>query len=166
MHGRILATAMTAIAIASGLNAGTGVAGELQHHPTLERAIMSEMNRVRADAGLPALRRVALLARPARAHSTWLARTGAFQHEGPGGTPFWTRLVAAGFPRSARMGENLALVGGCAPATARTVVQGWLKSPGHRANLLSPRFRVVGVGVVSTPGCATTLVTADYGSAR
>lgn len=157
---------MTAVAIASGLSAGTGVAGELQRHPTLERAIMSEMNRARAGAGLPALRRVAPLARPARAHSAWLARTGAFQHEGPGGTPFWSRLVDAGFPRSARMGENLALASGCAPSSARHVVRLWLRSPGHRANLLSPRFRLAGVGVVSTPGCGVTLVTADYGGAR
>jgi uncharacterized protein YkwD len=40
----------------------------------------------------------------------------------------------------------------------------WMDSPAHRTNLLSPRYRWVGVGSVSDGGCATTVVTADYGS--
>lgn len=160
MQGRIFAAAaMTALTL-SGLSAAGAVAAR---QPQIERAVMSEMNAVRAANGLPALRRVRPLARPARAHTAWLARTGAFQHEGADGSPFWTRLVAAGFPRSALMGENIALTSGCDAATARQVVRMWVESPGHRANLLAPRFRLAGVGVVSTSDCSTTLVTADYG---
>jgi uncharacterized protein YkwD len=40
----------------------------------------------------------------------------------------------------------------------------WMRSPGHRQNLLSGRYRWVGVGSVSDGGCGTTVVTADYGS--
>ena len=40
----------------------------------------------------------------------------------------------------------------------------WLASPGHRVNLLNPRFHFVGSGVAVAPGCAETILTADYGS--
>lgn len=153
---------MTALALTSGVSAGPGAAAPARQ-PQVERIVLREMNVARAQNGLGALRPVRPLAVPARAHSAWLARTGVFQHEGPSGTPFWSRLVAAGFPRSAAMGENLALAGGCDAATARQVVRMWLDSPAHRANLLSPRFRLTGVGAVSTAGCETTLVTTDYG---
>jgi uncharacterized protein YkwD len=156
--------AMTALALTAGVPAATaGAAPALK--PAVERAVMREMNAVRTAHGLAPLRTVRPLMRPARAHSTWLARTGAFQHEGPGGTPFWTRLVRAGFPRSAAMGENLAMAGRCDAAAARQVVQMWMNSPGHRANLLSPRFRLAGVGAAGTAGCDRLLVTADYGGA-
>jgi uncharacterized protein YkwD len=78
------------------------------------------------------------------------------------------------------MGENLALVGGCGrPAgyvqlrrkarqvanesEAKRVVAMWLKSPGHRANLLSPDFRFAGAGVTSDGACKATMYAADYG---
>jgi uncharacterized protein YkwD len=43
------------------------------------------------------------------------------------------------------------------------VVRMWLDSPGHRANLLSRKFRVVGVGVASDNDCTTTVLTTDFG---
>ena len=49
-------------------------------------------------------------------------------------------MVKAGFPANRRMGENLALVSGCDRAAATLTVNMWLKSPGHRVNLLNPRF--------------------------
>jgi uncharacterized protein YkwD len=131
--------------------------------PALEAALVQQMNAVRRAHGRAPLRPLATLARPARAHSAFLARSGSFQHEAADGAPFWTRLVAAGFPRQRRMAENIALVQGCTPAAMRQVVRLWMDSPGHRANLLDRRLRATGAGVVATPGCAEILVTADYG---
>lgn len=147
--------------------------------PGLERALMREMNAVRADYGLAPLRARTSLQRAARKHSRYLARLGRLDHDSAGGRPFWTRLVSAGHPRTSRMGENLALVGGCGrPAgyvqlrrrerkvanagEARRVVSMWLKSPGHRANLLSADFRFAGAGVTSDGACNATMYTADY----
>lgn len=168
MHGRTLITAAITTLVALVALAGlpvmaAGSTAAAAGQPDLERAVLQEMNAVRVAHGRPPLKRVAPLARPARGHSAWLARTGEFQHEGPGGSPFWTRLVAAGFPRTAAMGENIALTSGCGAALARQVVDMWMESPAHRAILLSPRFRVTGVGAVATEGCRTSVVTADYG---
>ena len=62
------------------------------------------------------------------------------------------------------MGENLAMIPGCGPEAAATTVQLWLKSPGHRANLLNPSFRWVGPGVAGADDCSSTILTADFGS--
>jgi uncharacterized protein YkwD len=148
--------------------------------PGLERALLREMNAARAEYGLPRLRAKTSLRRAARKHSTYLARLGHLDHDSAGGRPFWTRLVKAGFPRTRSMGENLALIGGCGrpegyvqlrrkarqksnTAQAEQVVAMWLKSPGHRANLLSRTFRFAGTGVTTDGACKATMYTADFG---
>lgn len=130
----------------------------------LEDALLAEMNRVRTSRGRVALRPLATLRRPARAQSRFLLRTGTLTHDGPDGSPFWTRLVAAGFPRNRHMGENLAMMSGCPADAARRTVAMWMASPGHRANLLNTRFRWAGPGVAIGSGCSETYLTADYGS--
>jgi uncharacterized protein YkwD len=122
------------------------------------------MNAVRAAHGRRALRVAGPLARPARSHSRYLLRTGLFTHDGPGGAPFHQRLVRAGFPRGRAMAENIAQAPGCGPRAARETVRMWMASPGHRANLLDPRFRWVGTGAASPGGCSSTLLTADFGA--
>lgn len=132
--------------------------------PRVEKALLAEMNRVRTRRGRRALKPLASLNRAARGQSRALLGAGAFQHESLDGSPFWTRLVAAGFPATRRMGENLAMVSRCDRAAARETVRMWMASRGHRANLLNRRFRFVGSGVARAPDCSTTILTADYGS--
>jgi len=132
--------------------------------PQIESALLAAMNRARAASGRAPLRPLATLNRAARTQSRALVAAGAFQHESLDGSPFWTRLVAAGFPANRRMGENLSLVSTCHRSAATQTVAMWLASPGHRANLLNPRFHFVGSGVASAPDCSETILTADYGS--
>jgi uncharacterized protein YkwD len=155
---------------------GTGI----RVQPGLERALLREMNVARAEYEVAPLKSKASLHKAARKHSLYLSKLGRLDHDSAGGKPFWTRLVKAGFPRNSSMGENLALVGGCGrPAgyvqlrrsqrqtanasEARRVVAMWLKSPGHRANLLNPDFRYAGAGVTTDSACSATMYTADYG---
>ncbi len=59
-------------------------------------------------------------------------------------------MSRAGYLRGGRraiLGENLAW-GSSGNATPRSIVRGWMTSPGHRANVLQPTFRHVGIGVV------------------
>ena len=130
----------------------------------IESALVAEMNRARVDRGRKPLRTIGALQRPARGQSRYLLGLGVLDHDGPDGSPFWTRLIAAGFPRNRSMGENLAMVPSCGPDAAARTVQLWLKSPGHRANLLNPAFRWVGAGAASAGDCSSTVLTADYGS--
>ena len=132
--------------------------------PTMESSVLSEMNIARANNHRAPLRMLNMLTRPARAQSRYLLKAGLLSHDSRDGTPFWTRLERAGFPRTHSMGENLVELGGCNGSTARLAVQLWMHSAAHRANLLDKRFRVTGVGVSFSANCDVTLITVDYGS--
>jgi uncharacterized protein YkwD len=105
-----------------------------------ERALLAEVNRVRATHGLGALESDGRLIRAARAHTQTMLRRQTFAH---GNTA--ARLRRFGV-RSGRVGENLAWGTGTL-ASAEAIVLMWLKSPSHRANLLHSRFRKIGLGV-------------------
>ncbi|MGN6362248.1 MAG: CAP domain-containing protein, partial [Thermomicrobiales bacterium] len=80
----------------------------------------------------------------ARAHGEEMFELGYFSHDSPvSGSPF-DRLNAAGIQYHAA-GENLAL----AP-DLDIAMQGLMNSPGHRANILSPDYGRVGIGIISS----------------
>jgi uncharacterized protein YkwD len=120
--------------------------------------LLAAMNEVRAAHGLTPLRLDGRLQRAARAHSTDMVRRNYFAHG-----RFVSRLARFGV-RGPRVGENLAWGVG-AGADSRLIVQRWLASPRHRANLLRPGFRRVGLGLRAGPfaGYGNALViTADF----
>ena len=101
-----------------------------------------------------------------------MVTNGFFAHESKGGAPFWKRLKLFYTPRSNAwtVGENLAMFGG-SPPSATAVVEAWLASPPHRANLLSSRFAEAGLGVLYDPaaggvygGEPTWVITLDVGT--
>ncbi|MFI0541623.1 CAP domain-containing protein [Streptomyces sp. WSLK1-3] len=98
-------------------------------------------NRERARAGLPPLAVDPLLARAAQAYSTDMAVRAFYSHTSPEGTQPWDRAAAAGSTRRS-IGENIA----CGQRSAAEVVEGWMNSPGHRANILKPGFTHIGTG--------------------
>lgn len=155
-----LAAALCATAALAGSPAANGAT---QAEISGQSRLLTEVNAARAAHGLRPLRLSRVLSRPARQHSAYLARTGRLDHTGRDGRPFYVRLYAAGFSRRKAVGENLGMVGGCSTKLASTVVDMWLDSPGHRANLLSKRFRVVGIAVVAAPKCANTVYATDFG---
>jgi uncharacterized protein YkwD len=125
---------------------------------TSESRIISTMNRVRVSHGLRPLRYDDKLRAAARAHSLDMMRRGYFAHGS-----FARRLSAFGV-RAPVVGENLAWGTGVY-GTPGTIVHEWLVSPEHRANLLRPGFRRIGVGsaigtFVGRSGA--TVVTADF----
>jgi len=102
-----------------------------------EASLLNTMNAVRQAHGLPALRVDFHLVRAARSHSADMMRGQYFAHGSVAG-----RVVAAG-ARGPVFGEDLAWATGI---TANWVVEHWLASPSHRAILLRPGFRRVGIG--------------------
>jgi uncharacterized protein YkwD len=103
-----------------------------------EASLLNTMNSVRASRGLPALRVDYHLVRAARGHSTDMMRRQYFAHGSVAG-----RAIAAG-ARGPLFGEDLAWA---ERLTAQWVVDHWLASPSHRAVLLRPGFRRVGIGI-------------------
>jgi uncharacterized protein YkwD len=123
-----------------------------------EAQLLKEMNRVRTQHGLAALRTDSALRRAALAHSAEMLRRGSFSHD-----DFALRMRRFGV-RGSYVGENLAWGLG-ARAAAHAVVSQWLASPGHRANLLRAGFRRVGLGrLVGTFAgySGAAVVTADF----
>ncbi|MEU6227751.1 CAP domain-containing protein [Streptomyces sp. NPDC047042] len=98
-------------------------------------------NRERARAGLPPLASDAPLTRAAQAHSTDMVVRAFYSHTGPDGSQPWDRAAAAGSTRRT-IGENIA----CGQRSAAEVVEGWMNSPGHRANILKREFTHIGIG--------------------
>lgn len=111
--------------------------------PELETQMLELLNQERAEQGLKPLMLDTALTRVARAHSVDMFQRGYFSHSSPEGSTPFDRIRAARIPfRTA--GENLAL----AP-TLKIAHEGLMNSPGHRANILEPRFGRVGIGIMS-----------------
>ncbi|MFE6175445.1 CAP domain-containing protein [Streptomyces sp. NPDC056464] len=98
-------------------------------------------NRERTRAGLHPLAIDPTLATAARAYSTDMAVRAFYSHTSPEGTQPWDRAAAAG-SRMRTIGENIA----CGQRSPAEVVEGWMNSPGHRANILKRDFTHIGIG--------------------
>ncbi|MEU9591067.1 CAP domain-containing protein [Streptomyces sp. NPDC048193] len=99
-------------------------------------------NGERARAGLPELAPDPRLATAAQAHSADMVARDFYSHTDPDGGRPWDRAAAAGATRRT-VGENIA----CGQRSAAEVVEGWMNSPGHRANILGAGFTHIGVGL-------------------
>lgn len=133
-----------------------------------ERKVLRVVNRIRASHGLRRLYRNRSLSRSADYHCGDMLRANFFAHASSNGTPFDTR-VRRFARRSARIGENLAWVsGGGELGIAQRIVSMWMASPSHRAIILTPDFRSVGVARrTGTLGSVRAVVfTADFSSLR
>jgi uncharacterized protein YkwD len=117
------------------------------------RAMRCLVNVARQGAGLPALGANGKLARAAKLKGGRIEACGTFSHT-PCGAPFTAAFRAAGWHGA--MGENIAF-GQASQGTPRAILNAWLQSPGHRANLMHRGFRVQGLAVrtASLPGIGT-----------
>ncbi|MFJ9341641.1 CAP domain-containing protein [Streptomyces sp. NPDC101733] len=106
-----------------------------------EAAVLTLVNQARAQAGCVPVRANPPLAALAGAFSKDMAVRGFFDHTDPDGNTPWTRADKAGL--SGLGGENIARGQG----DAASVMQAWMNSPGHKANILNCEFRTLGVGV-------------------
>jgi len=123
-----------------------------------EASLVRAVNEVRTSYLVPPLKVDVRLLRAARAHTRTMLRTDVFAHGS-----FGSRLGSSGAV-GPLFGENLAWGVGT-NAEARAIVQAWLESPGHRANLLRPGFRRIGLGVRAGAFAgypSATVVTADF----
>lgn len=110
--------------------------------PATEEAMLVLVNRERTSRGLKALTMNQKAREVARLHSRDMFARGYFSHVNPDGEDPFDRMERGGVEFQAA-GENLAL----AP-TLQLAHQGLMNSPGHRANILSPDFGTVGIGVI------------------
>lgn len=154
----LASSALVALALSPGKARAAGAGLDAK-----ERKVVKLINRYRARHGKPRLRVSRGLSRVAHRHSTSMIRHDFFAHNSANGTASSTRVRRVVGART--VGENLAFV----PSSrrqARQVVALWIRSPGHRAVMLSSAFRRVGVArragrLGSSAGVAYT---ADFAS--
>ena len=127
----------------------------------LTNAAACLLNQQRALHGVPPLRVNGKLGKAASGHARDMVKHDYFSHDTAGGGDFAARIRRAGY-RGRMLGEDLAWGSGTL-GTARAIVEAWMHSPGHRANILSRHFREMGVGVaVGIPGGAGGMGGATY----
>ncbi len=101
------------------------------------------------NGGLPPLMIDLRLVEAARLHSLDMATNNFFSHTGSDGSQFWQRIQWAGYFFS-WASENIA----AGYATPADVVDGWMNSPGHRANILDTNVTEIGLGYIFDPSDA------------
>ncbi|MEV4419482.1 CAP domain-containing protein [Patulibacter sp. NPDC049589] len=133
------ATTLPATAYAACRGAHRSVASPGTSHAGA--AVRCLVNRQRAAHGLRQLGFSSRAARAAQRHTDDMIRRHDFSHVSPGGSTIADRANAAGM-HWRRVGETIA----AGQRTPAAVVTAWMNSPDHRANILKPSFRVLGVG--------------------
>jgi uncharacterized YkwD family protein len=111
---------------------------------TYEQKVVELVNIERQKAGLPALKMDSAISNVARTKSKDMAVNNYFAHQSPTYGSAGDMLRQFGISWRA-WGENIA----AGQRTPEIVVDAWMNSPGHRANILSPNFSKIGVGYVT-----------------
>jgi uncharacterized protein YkwD len=133
-----------------------------------ENALIDDTNRDRVSQGLPDLLLDPLLCLVARSHSADMARRNYFDHMAPGPGPSspMDRYLAAlpSRPDYAFLGENIYYrsMTDSEDVGATEANNAFMRSPGHRANILQPKFTKMGVGFYRDPTTGAFWVTEEF----
>ena len=128
---------------------GDTPAYKLRNGPA-RKAVVCLLNKERKSRGLPKLDNDRKLQRAAQKHNEHMIDKRCFAHECPGEASLEQRLRSVDYLRSGlsrwAYGENIAW-GEKGLSTPKSIMNAWMKSAGHRANILKPLVREVGVGI-------------------
>jgi uncharacterized protein YkwD len=138
---------------------------------SLESGVLQQLNAIRVQHHLVPLTLSARLTASSKQHSTEMGEDGYFEHSSDDGTAFWKRIghwyTQVGF-RYWSVGENL--LWSSPDVDPSRALDMWMHSPEHRANILSPRWREIGVSAAhfaAAPGAynglEVTIITTDFG---
>jgi uncharacterized protein YkwD len=146
----------------------TDVMPTAQNIEIVRAAILCLHNQIRVSAGLSTLKDNVKLRKAALGQSNDMVVNGYFDHTSLDGDTFVDRIISAGYAKKTdgwSLGENLAWGTGDL-STAQGVMDAWMNSAGHKANILKKAYREVGIGirlgVPSDNGVGAT-ITADFG---
>ncbi|MCX4450455.1 sigma-70 family RNA polymerase sigma factor [Streptomyces sp. NPDC087866] len=120
--------------------------------------VLALVNTERAKEGCGPVTGNDQLTTAAQRHSEDMAAHDYFSHTSQDGSGPGERITAAGY-RWSTYGENIAK----GQRTPADVMNSWMNSPGHRANILNCSFKELGVGIQDSPG--GIVWTQDFGAA-
>jgi uncharacterized protein YkwD len=141
---------------------------------SLESGVVQQINTIRRRHGLQPVHLNPSLSAAATSHSREMGSVGYFEHESYDGTAFWKRIKhwygSNGYGLWS-VGENLLWSSpDVQPASALDL---WMHSPEHRANILTAKWREIGVSAVHVfgapgtyNGLTVTIITTDFGVRR
>jgi hypothetical protein len=118
----------------------------------IEARVLSLVNSERGTRHLPPVKLFPKLTALAQKHSAEMAARGRLSHAFEGRNALVR--IQADYPELfGLVGENVAYqFGNTEREIARKLMQGWMKSPGHRKNILNPQYNYLGVGIVTRGG--------------
>ena len=149
---------IASVAIAFAMTACTPVTRGGPIGQGIPDPMLARVNAERAAVGAAPLTRCAALDRAAQAHTADQAAHDQMSHVGSDGSTFVDRAARAGYRSWTALGENVAY----GYPNVASVMDGWMHSPGHRANILSGNYTHFGAGyAVSSSGSAYW--TQDFG---
>jgi uncharacterized YkwD family protein len=119
----------------------TKSSGSTSASTTIANQVVKLTNAERTKAGCKPLRSNAQLKTAAQKHSADMAKQDYFSHTSKNGKSPFDRMSDAGYSFSAAA-ENIA----AGQRTAADVVEGWMNSEGHKANILNCTYTEIGVG--------------------
>jgi hypothetical protein len=140
------------LALFMGITWGASAQGGVR--PAAAEELFALANQSRSEQGAGRLQWDKTLAEAAMRHCEWMVREGTLSHR-YGGEPDLTERAAATGAHFSLIEENIAL-----GSYAAQIHDGWMHSPGHRRNLLSPDVDRVGIAVIETRGVLYAV--ADY----
>jgi uncharacterized protein YkwD len=149
--------------------ANTTITPDAANLELVRAALLCLHNQVRVQAGLPTLKDNAKLRKAAVGHSNDMVNDGFFDHTSPNGDTFVDRIIGAGYAKRNdgwTIGENLAWGTG-ELSTPQAIMDAWMNSAGHKANIVKKAYKEVGIAVrigVPTDGTVGATVTADFGA--
>jgi uncharacterized protein YkwD len=132
---------------------------------TIERTMLAQHNRARAERGLPRLCVHPKLQKSARAHSADMIQRDYFSHNTKGRNEGPCKRIRRYGYRWRKCGENSAWGSGRL-SSPNSRFQAWMNSSGHRANILNRGFREVGIGAARgtfRSSSNVTMWTVDFG---
>jgi uncharacterized protein YkwD len=163
----IVALLLLSPAAASAACAGKEAEPESISAGRAERVVLCLLNRRRSQHDLPRLARHDQLDRPAIRHSRFMVENRCFAHKCRGEPNLDTRLRDYLDKGGQAWGENIAW-GSQEFGSPRAIVRGWMRSEGHRHNILSRDYEHIGIGVVwGSPegrGFLAGTYTTDFGA--
>jgi uncharacterized protein YkwD len=170
MLGLGLVLALTG-AVAGRSDAAVATPSATERLQALDTAILYRLNATRRASGLRPLARSGRLESAAVTHSREMVAGGFFAHDTPGGASFVQRLERFYPPHGYSTwsgAENILYNSEAMDAAA--AINAWLNSPPHRANMLNPRWREVGIGSLQAAsaggvfgGKTAWVITMDFG---
>lgn len=176
-RGAQLAALIALVAAFVSVGAPAALPSSGQHRAalsSLELGVVQQLNQIRVQHGLVPLRLNMRLTAASAQHSREMGADGYFQHTSHDGTAFWKR-IARWYPSSSfrywSVGENL--LWSSPDSDPSSALDLWMKSPEHRANILAPQWREIGVSAIhlaAAPGTyhdlPVTIITTDFGVRR